>query len=535
MSALHPYVRAALDEIKADPDDDTHRLMLADWLEENATTVSDRDRGTFLRLQVQAAARPAWDSRRLCDRDAAEQLLCRHQDAWLGTIWTIRYEAGRPSRGLLRLRCTPVNRANLEEFLGDETRAAWVEAADLHDPSGGGKILVQGFTPTDLRRLFVHVRQVAIHTRYLDGGWSDALVEADPSRLTLLQLPDCSGEYEASVQRLHCPALRELWADEVATAALCTPDHFPQLRRLYLQGDGNRVLRGGRLPHLRRLHVTQVEAASLRSAHGFPSLRDCRIASPVPTTTDHAALARCPFVPHLDRLTVDGLTPDAPGLADLLAAAGALSALEMSGGTSPLTLAGAHPTLRALTLWGVPLGPDLGPQGGPTLLDGLDAVELNNCRLDPESVRVLGRSAGMSRWRHLSLEENALGEAGVQALLAAGQPLALESLSLTYCALPRGGVRALEPLARLAPNLRTLNLRGNDLCDDDLTWLASWDGLDRIEVLNVDDLGATTSAGTTALLRSPGLRACHSLSLSANTVPVDLVDATRARFGRYCC
>jgi len=88
-----PVVLAFLRDIKANPDDPTPRLVLADWLEEHGDAVRAA-RGEFLRLQ--SLARPSLSP----DREA--ELLRRFEAAWLGTLrplalsWSWR-------RGLLHL------------------------------------------------------------------------------------------------------------------------------------------------------------------------------------------------------------------------------------------------------------------------------------------------------------------------------------------------------------------------------------------------------------------------------------------------
>lgn len=69
---------ALLAAILANPDEDTPRLMFADWLKENG----DSDRGEFVRLQVEAAhAEPFSPSARPLAADA-QRLLERHAGEW---------------------------------------------------------------------------------------------------------------------------------------------------------------------------------------------------------------------------------------------------------------------------------------------------------------------------------------------------------------------------------------------------------------------------------------------------------------------
>lgn len=74
--------RAFLSDICANPEDDAPRLVFADWLAENG----EEERGSFIRLQVQAAALPDDDPRRLVMEEQAEELENRHGKAWTAEL-----------------------------------------------------------------------------------------------------------------------------------------------------------------------------------------------------------------------------------------------------------------------------------------------------------------------------------------------------------------------------------------------------------------------------------------------------------------
>ncbi len=72
---------ALMAAVCGNPDDDTPRLVLADWLQENGDE-SDRDRAELIRVQCRTAPLP-WSSpeRQKLDK-RAEQLLRRHSRWW---------------------------------------------------------------------------------------------------------------------------------------------------------------------------------------------------------------------------------------------------------------------------------------------------------------------------------------------------------------------------------------------------------------------------------------------------------------------
>jgi uncharacterized protein (TIGR02996 family) len=544
MSSLHPNVRAALEEIKAQPDDDTHRLMLADWLEENGTT--ERDRGSFLRLQVRRANRPAWDPRRVIEEAEATRLFERHKDAWTGGLAPGSLESPYPAeRGLLRLRIKQNEPQHLDRFLADEPLWAWTEAITLQrsygEPPDSPLI-----SPERLRSVFERVGQVFLHTPALARPWPETVAAANPERLTALLLmtaPDETIGTDWLLRQPIFPALRELWTALASQEAISEESYFPELRRLHVScPTGVRQLfRSRRFPRVELLRVLQADPAGFADATGFPALRHL-ILDASPTEEGFlASLARSPLLASVTRLELKRMRLTADGLADLFSTSAPLASVQLEGGAidregiEAIRDARPRPDLREFLL-----RPAKGARGvvellaAAPLLESLEMLDLATCDLAPRSVALLGRSPGMSRWRHLDLARTPLGEDGLRALLAAGQPLALESLDLAYCKLEPGAIHQLEPLARLAPHLMALELAGNPLDDDDLAWLASWDGLARIELLTLHETHADL-AGVTALLRSPLLARCRYLRLPKGKVPSEMREDAIARFGAACC
>src|SRR5262249_51790005 len=76
-----PEVLAFLREAKEKPEDDTPRLVLADWLEENGDA-ADAARAELIRLGCRLARLPEDDPRRREARAREEQLLAEHAPAW---------------------------------------------------------------------------------------------------------------------------------------------------------------------------------------------------------------------------------------------------------------------------------------------------------------------------------------------------------------------------------------------------------------------------------------------------------------------
>src|SRR6516162_10243136 len=85
-----------LDAIKAEPDDDTPRLIYADWLDDHGQP----ERAEFIRLQIESARLPEGDPRAAEFDVRAEEILAEHEIEWLGE-WSERLVRWSFRRGFL--------------------------------------------------------------------------------------------------------------------------------------------------------------------------------------------------------------------------------------------------------------------------------------------------------------------------------------------------------------------------------------------------------------------------------------------------
>src|SRR5262245_14998409 len=74
MTQDEAFLRAIVEE----PDDDTHRLVYADWLEEHGKA----DRAEFIRVQCELARLRHGDARRAELESREQALLAAHQEEW---------------------------------------------------------------------------------------------------------------------------------------------------------------------------------------------------------------------------------------------------------------------------------------------------------------------------------------------------------------------------------------------------------------------------------------------------------------------
>jgi uncharacterized protein (TIGR02996 family) len=76
---------AFVQAIHAEPDDMTHRLVYADWLEEYGNEM-DQARAEFIRLQIARQSQPAFHPQTRAALVREQQLLHRYADQWVGDL-----------------------------------------------------------------------------------------------------------------------------------------------------------------------------------------------------------------------------------------------------------------------------------------------------------------------------------------------------------------------------------------------------------------------------------------------------------------
>jgi uncharacterized protein (TIGR02996 family) len=149
MSAARPELLGFLDEIKAHPHDDTPRLILADWLEEQPDP-ADGARGQLIRLQCELARLEVGHPRESDLQRRQDALIARHAAAWLGPLGGLlasRYFW----RGLLRVTMDDWGfAAAAGSGVAPSESWAWVETLQLRSaaaPEAGWRAGLGLFAP----------------------------------------------------------------------------------------------------------------------------------------------------------------------------------------------------------------------------------------------------------------------------------------------------------------------------------------------------------------------------------------------------
>jgi uncharacterized protein (TIGR02996 family) len=440
MSTEEAFVRSILD----DPDDDTHRLVFADWLDDHGQP----ERAAFIRAQVRLAT--------LAEDDPARPALLRDEAAYLPStpenvfveklpsgVEELGYERGFPAR----LRMTARRFVQKAEQILDVIPLQHIELTSVRPAAAalaacpalgrlrsltvcserlgteGAQALAGSPYLAGLRTLVLHKAQVTTAggvalaasrhlagLRYLDLS-GNGLMER--GNLALANSPHLANLEWLSLERSH--------VGPGSVAALANSPHLGRLRELNLGvsriGASAKTLASSeRLSSLTRLDVTDCDfgprgARYLLAPTGLPSLRDLRIGGDWP---GHLWEVEPPVRLHGRIALLARLNGGTEMLASspLLAACHTLNVRDIDGRVCH-ALATAPPARELVSL----------------------SVEF--CHLTDHDVRALAGAGHFTSLRSLSLAHNQLTEAGIAALLDTPFVRQLHRLDLTYTHLNR--------------------------------------------------------------------------------------------------
>jgi uncharacterized protein (TIGR02996 family) len=389
--------------ILANPDDDTPRLVYADWCEDHG----DPDYARFIRTQVELARVPEWDP------------------LWIRT-WEHDRDAVTGSPYRHRFPLPPVPPSNLP-YSGPRFRRGF--------PWEAGE-----FTPAEFAdradALFAAapIQAVELRSDYRApppdvGPLADCPHLARVRRLTF------------SLSRLPAEAVRRL-AGSPHTAGL-TDLGFAFAG---IAADGAvELLRSSLLPRLTRLRLEHVDHGSprpldaIRAAGGPYLLRSLTITESPPGRPNAAGLFDAPLFRGLVELNLSDhrLGPD---------------------GFAALAASPAAAGLESLTGWKTAPGvPGVRALAGAPALSGLRRLDLRSCDLGPVAVKALAGSPHLRNLVDLDLSGNTVGDAGAVALAESPYLRNLVRLDLMHGGIGnRGAVALLE--SPVTANLTRLDI-----------------------------------------------------------------------------
>jgi uncharacterized protein (TIGR02996 family) len=468
---------AFLADIREHPDDDTTRLVFADWLDDNGQA----DRAEFIRIQCRLETLPPEAPQRRALENRDTDLLTLHEEQWLGPPapqleeWTWRRgfveevtltatASLAPVAGLFARH--PVRRLNLTLYrcgLRDLTESPLLErltGLEISAPLDG---------PDDVEDLRVVLESPRLAELTELGMWGDAAGDAclpllagrpGVEQLSILRLDDLT---PAGARRLVAEkglagvsgltlSPGEALGDAGLSALLVEPRRWTALEPMYVPFSATRLKRLTDCDRLERLVCSW--PAGYDSALSLPlSLRHLHLNGISPL----AGVARLKCLPnlwHLEfRLRSDNRTLDSAefkALADLLTRLrGPVLELRVGGALSLdelLQLPGLD-RLRGLHLHGQLTDRDFEALAGCTglanldtlilpdqplmarqvsllaeapVLDGLRTLSLRRMGLAGKDIARIFRPGRLTRLRTLWLNDNGFGRAGVEAMLAWG-------------------------------------------------------------------------------------------------------------------
>jgi uncharacterized protein (TIGR02996 family) len=416
--------------IRVDPEDDTLRLVAADWYLENG----DPDRATFIRLQCEQAHLTAQATRRAEIGTICTSLLEAHGKRWLDPQSEI-------TKRDPRIEIIATAREEDLFLVRSEDRYFYQGAPFLH---------------AYFRRGFIEEIQT---------DPSSFLVSADLfSRIPFRRLWLRPEGLERLARVLTCPHLEEIPLLDLSghglrsagAEVLFGSEGLARLRGLDLSGNELTAADMARLAASRSPSPLQVlELGEAKSGGHW----DTHTLSNSLGDEGLALLASSPHLERLLRLNLSANQIGSQGIAALAASRhlGSLRELVLDwnaiGPEGLLALAASHglPALNALSLEANALGDGEIP---PHLFDGsglrgLRRLNLSSTRLGERVIRALAAGTPMTQLRHLNLTGCEIGPEGMQALVQSSQLTAVTHLDLSYNPLGDEGVIALASAATL--------------------------------------------------------------------------------------
>jgi uncharacterized protein (TIGR02996 family) len=466
-------VRAFLEVIIADPDDDGPRLIFADWLEEQG----DSDRAEFICVQVERARLPQWDARQVRLRLRERQLLDQHGRKWkdeLPTIEGITWERFR--RGFVAT-VTVDSFAVLHATASACWTAAPIEAISVRWPRQRESL--ERITP------IAGLRELTLTGTVIDRGEVGRLADASLlSTLRTLNADNCSLGGEGFRRLLASPHLVNLTALRVPRNAI-----------------GNAAVEAlsdaASLSSLAELDLS--ETGSYGRAERYGRYRE----DPIMEATDLAALARWPGMARLRSLTLSGNDAQRRGLRALLRSRHVvgLKALTLrASGLDEQAMQEFREARTGLQLDVLDLGEnylgDIGPSdlALASCLQDLKVLELDRCEIRLSGARWLVNAPFVRSLRRLNVNHNSFG--------------------------PEGLYRLLE---KKPPFLHTLQMVQNDLEDEGAAHVAESSAT--AGLLNVDlSLNRLGDQAARSLAKSKHLRNLLILRLTGNRISKPAAD-----------
>lgn len=463
--------------IRGHPEEDTPRLMFADWLEEHG----DEVRAEFLRLQCELARLEGDGS----GSQAVYEFLCeRDYVTRPAADWT-QIDDGIHTRLALSTRAGDLERRHGEAWTPKMPRRSKVLFGAFRRGFAHYITLPRG---KQLEKVGPLLRDrlpaITLVAHNFDAAFVAQLREAQlTDRIAgLFVTGECVTGIAALGKLPEAANVRSLdlraWDTPVAITALAHSPNFAGLRTLHLRDvnvtaeDAQQVFRRGHLRGLTRLHMRGDASWSIDTVREFAEAQFTALTSLRFTRAglgDDAArvLARCAALKNVTDLDLGHNTLTGRGVTELL----------------------CSKVLTKLAFLGIEYNPS----------NGLDAKKLtaarpaalrmlhaHGCQFRTADVRALARSPRLRTLWYLDLDSNGIGTPAVRELVRGFRDFCPPILWMTY----------------------------NRLDDRAAELLANWPAAKNLRVLHLKENSCMTAAGSRALLESEHLKNLDSLGVA---------------------
>lgn len=467
---------ALLAAIRSHPEEDTPRLMFADWLEEQG----DEVRAEFVRLQCELARLESDGS----GSQAVYEFLCeRDYVTRPAADWT-QIDDGIHTRLALATRAGDLERRHGEAWRPKLPRRSKVEFGAFRRGFAHYITLPRG---KPLEKIAPLVRdRLPAFTLVAHNFDADLVAQLRDAQLAdrlagLFVTGECATGLEALGKLPEAANLRSLdlraWDTPPALTALATAPHFAGLRVLQMRemnltaDDAQQVFCAPHLRGLTRLHVRGDGAWALDTVRafaeaGFTALTSLRFTRAGLGDDAARVLARCAALKNVTDLDLGHNALTGRGVTDLLCSK-VLTKLAFLGieyntanGLDAKKLAAARPA-------------------------ALRMLHAHGCQFRTADVRALARSPRLRTLWYLDLDSNNLGTPAVRELVRGFRDFCPPILWMTY----------------------------NRLDDRAAELLANWPAAKNLRVLHLKQNSGMTAAGSRALLESEHLKNLDSLGV----------------------
>lgn len=380
---MHTDAEAFLARIRAYPDDDTHRLILADWLDEQGDP-----RGAFIRIQLARAHPPESGEidRQLQNQERA--LLDAHRAAWEAPLRACGASGCEFRRGFIdEIKIEAQQLLRNAHILFSLSPIRHIHLLDV------GESLTDVFRCPYLSRLTA----LTIHAQHIGDSLARVAAASEHlaglKRLTLTKnrLTNDAAEYLAvspHLARLEELILTDNEIGETGARALAASPYLGHLQRLEV--GGNRFGPAG--------------AEAIACSESLSSLEIAGFSDNVLGTPRLHTLGRVYELLRIPRLDLSANGLNASSLQAILHRPAHAEAMPVR--------------LRELDL----SFNELGDAGARVLaacphLSQLEVLRLGNCAIGDDGTRALANSPFLNQVAELNLENNPIGDSGFRAFL----------------------------------------------------------------------------------------------------------------------